>query len=109
MAYLYLIVAIVCEVIATLALKSVDGFSKIGPSLIVVTGYGLAFYYLSICMKFFPIGIIYAIWSGAGIVLIALFSFLVYKQTVDVPAIIGIALIIIGVAVINLFSSSVVH
>ncbi len=109
MAYLYLIIAVVCEVIATLSLKSTDGFSKIGPSLTVIIGYSLAFYYLSMCMKFFPIGVLYAIWAGAGVILITLFSFLVYKQTIDLPGIIGMALIIIGVMVINLFSSSVAH
>ncbi len=107
--YFYLISAIIGEVIATTALKASESFSKIGPSIIVVLGYGFAFYCLSLTLKVIPVGIAYAIWSGLGIVLISLLSFFLYKQRVDLPGIIGIALIIVGVAIINLFSKATAH
>jgi len=102
--YLYLAVAIVAEVIATSALKSADGFTRLGPSLLVAAGYGIAFYCLSQVMKTVPVGVAYAIWSGAGIVLIALVGWLVLKQRLDLPAVLGMGLIVAGVAVIQLFS-----
>lgn len=107
--YLYLSVAIVAEVIATSALKASDGFSKSLPSTVVVVGYGIAFYFLSLVLKTVPVGVAYAIWSGAGIVLIALVGWLVLKQTLDAPALAGMALIVAGVAVIQLFSRSAAH
>ncbi|WP_203323197.1 DMT family transporter [Pseudoxanthomonas beigongshangi] len=102
--YLYLAIAIVAEVVATSALKSAAGFTRLGPSLIVAIGYGIAFYCLSLVMKTVPIGVAYAIWSGAGIVLIALIGWLVLKQSLDLPAVLGMGLIVAGVAVIQLFS-----
>jgi small multidrug resistance pump len=102
--YLYLAIAIVAEVIATSALKSAAGFTRLGPSLIVAVGYGIAFYCLSLVMKTVPVGVAYAIWSGAGIVLIALIGWLVLKQSLDLPAMLGMGLIVAGVAVIQLFS-----
>lgn len=102
--YLYLAIAIVAEVVATSALKSAAGFTRLGPSLIVAAGYGIAFYCLSLVMKTVPIGVAYAIWSGAGIVLIALIGWLVLKQSLDLPAVLGMGLIVAGVAVIQLFS-----
>lgn len=107
--YLYLSVAIVAEVIATSALKSAEGFTRPGPSLLVVLGYGVAFYCLSLVMKTVPVGVAYAIWSGAGIVLIALIGWLLLKQALDAPALIGMGLIIAGVAVIQLFSRTAAH
>ncbi|MEK1888634.1 MAG: multidrug efflux SMR transporter [Phyllobacterium sp.] len=109
MTYLYLVVAIVCEVIATSALKQADGFTRLWPSLVCVFGYGLAFYLLSIPIKTMPVGIVYAIWSGAGIVLIAAVGWFWYRQALDMPAIIGLSLIIAGVLIVNLFSSTVGH
>jgi small multidrug resistance pump len=109
MNYVYLFVAIACEVVATSALKAADGFSRLWPSLIVIIGYGLAFYFLSLTVRSIPIGIAYAIWSGIGIVLIALVGWLIYHQSLDLPALIGMALILAGVLVINVFSKTAGH
>jgi len=103
-SYLYLSTAIVAEVIGTSALKASEGFTRLGPSLITILGYAAAFYFLSLTLKTIPVGIAYAIWSGVGIVLISLIGYALFRQTLDLPAIIGMALIIAGVAVINLFS-----
>ena len=104
MGYLYLGSAVAAEVIATSALKASDGFTRLLPSLVVVVGYGIAFYFLSLVLKTVPVGVAYAIWSGAGIVLIGLIGWLVLKQPLDLPAALGMGLIIAGVAVIQLFS-----
>jgi small multidrug resistance pump len=106
---LHLIVAILSEVIATTALKASDSFTKPWPSLIVVIGYGMAFYFLSLCLKMMSIGVVYAIWSGLGIVLLALIGTVVYKQTLDLAAWVGITLIVLGVVVLSLYSKSVLH
>lgn len=108
-AYVYLALAIVAEVIATSALKASEGFTRLGPSLLVAAGYGIAFYFLSLTLKSVPVGVAYAIWSGAGIVLIALIGWLVLKQPLDLPAVLGMGLIVAGVAVIQLFSTSAAH
>lgn len=105
----YLAVAIIAEVIATSALKAAAGFSRPGASAVVVIGYGVAFYFLSLTLQSIPVGVTYAIWSGAGIVLITLVAWLLYGQALDAGAIVGIGLIIAGVAVLNLFSKSTVH
>ena len=102
-------IAILAEVIGTLALKFSDGFSRLWPSVVTVIGYGVAFYCLSMTLKVIPMGISYAIWSGVGIVLISLAGWLLMKQSLDLPAVIGMSLIIAGVIVINLFSNSVPH
>ena len=107
--YAWLAIAIVAEVIGTSALRAADGFTRLGPSLIVVAGYAAAFYCLSITLKTMPVGIIYAIWSGAGIVLITLVAMLLYRQVPDLPAMIGLSLIIAGVVVLNLFSRMQAH
>ena len=104
MGYLYLGIAVAAEVIATSALKASDGFTRPLPTVIVALGYGVAFYFLSLVLKTVPVGVAYAIWSGAGIVLIGLIGWLVLKQPLDVPAMLGMGLIIAGVAVIQLFS-----
>lgn len=104
MTYLYLAVAIVAEVMATSCLKASDGFTRPGPSLLVVLGYAVAFYFLSLTLRTMSIGVAYAVWCGAGIVLIALIGWLVLGQKLDFPALLGMALIVAGVAVINLFS-----
>lgn len=109
MSYLYLTIAIVAEVIATSALKASEGFTNLVPSLIVAVGYGVAFYFLSLVLKTIPVGVAYAIWSGLGIVLISIIGLVLFQQKLDLAAIIGMALIIAGVLVINLFSSSVSH
>ena len=104
LGYLYLGIAIAAEVIATSALKASDGFTRLLPSVVVALGYGVAFYFLSLVLKTVPVGVAYAIWSGAGIVLIGLIGWLVLKQPLDLPAALGMGLIIAGVAVIQLFS-----
>jgi small multidrug resistance pump len=102
----FLAVAIVAEVVATSALKASNGFSRPGPTVLVVAGYSIAFYCLSLTLKTLPVGIAYAVWSGLGIVLVALVSWLLYGQKLDLPAVLGMALIISGVLVLNLFSGS---
>ncbi len=109
MVYLYLALAIICEVIATSALKASNEFTRLVPSIIVVVGYSSAFYLLTLVLRSIPLGITYAVWSGVGIVLVALVGFFLYKQTPDLPAVIGMILIIVGVAVIHLFSKTVNH
>jgi small multidrug resistance pump len=109
MGYLYLAIAIIAEVIGTSALKASEGFTQLVPSTIVIVGYGTAFYFLSLVLKTIPVGVAYAIWAGIGIVLIAIVSAILFKQIPDLPAIIGMVLIVTGVAVINLFSSTVRH
>jgi small multidrug resistance pump len=109
MGYLYLSLAIVAEVIGTTALQASEGFTRIGPSVVVIVGYGLAFYLLSHVLRYIPMGVTYAIWAGAGIVLIGLAGAVIYKQIPDLPAVIGMGLIVLGVAVINLFSKTVGH
>ena len=109
MTYLYLFIAIVSEVVATSALKASEGFTRLWPSVIVVAGYGLAFFCLSLTLRAMPVGIAYALWSGIGIVLIAAVGWIAFRQTLDLPALFGIALILTGVLVINLFSRTVGH
>lgn len=109
MDYFYLFAAIVSEVVATSALKAAEGFTRFWPSVAVLVGYGVAFYCLSLAMRTIPIGIAYAIWSGVGIVLIALVGVLLYRQPLDAPALIGMALILAGVLVINHFSTAAGH
>ena len=109
MGYLYLSIAVAAEVIATSALKASDGFTRPLPTVIVALGYGVAFYFLSLVLKTVPVGVAYAIWSGAGIVLIGLIGWLVLKQPLDLPAMLGMGLIIAGVAVIQLFSRTAAH
>ena len=107
--YLLLMVAIIAEVVATSALKSSESFTRLIPSLIVVIGYGIAFTCLSFTLKTLPLGVAYAIWSGAGTALVAVIGWLYYKQQLDLPAILGIGLIIAGVIVLNLFSKISAH
>lgn len=101
--------AIVAEVIGTTALKASEGFTRLAPSLIVVVGYAVAFYCLSLVLKSIPVGVTYAIWSGLGIVLITVVAFLVYGQRIDLAGLIGMGLIIAGVVVLNVFSKTAVH
>lgn len=107
MAYLYLALAIVAEVIATSALKASAGFTRLGPTLLVASGYTLAFYCLTEVLRYLPLGVTYAIWSGLGIVLITLVGIVAFQQIPDWPAIIGMALIVSGVTIMHLFSDTV--
>jgi small multidrug resistance pump len=109
MHYVFLSLAIIAEVIGTAALKSANGFTRPGPSLVVLLGYGTAFFLLSLIVQTMPLGIVYAVWSGAGIVLVAIVGALFLKQIPDLPALIGMALILAGVVVVNLFSKTVAH
>jgi small multidrug resistance pump len=109
MQWLFLSIAIISEVIATSALKSSNGFTQLWPSLVVAAGYAAAFFFLSLTLRTIPVGIAYAIWSGAGIVLITLIAWLVLGQTLDGPAIIGLALIVAGVIILNVFSKSTIY
>lgn len=108
-AYHYLALAIVAEVIATSALKASDGFTRPGPTLVVALGYGVAFWCLSLVLRTIPVGVAYAIWSGAGIALITLIGWVVFRQSLDAAAVLGIGLIVAGVLVLQLFSNTAVH
>ncbi|PMS17875.1 QacE family quaternary ammonium compound efflux SMR transporter [Trinickia dabaoshanensis] len=108
-AYVWLAVAIVAEVIGTSALRASEGFTRLAPALIVVAGYGLAFYCLSMTLKSMPVGIVYAIWSGVGIVLITLVAIVLYRQVPDLAAVAGLSLIVAGVVVLNVFSKMQAH
>ncbi|TJZ78864.1 DMT family transporter [Chitiniphilus eburneus] len=109
MSWVYLFIAIVAEVIATSALKASVGFTRPGPSLLVVAGYSVAFYFLSLTLRTIPVGIAYAVWSGVGVVLVALVGWVLYRQALDAAALAGMGLIVAGVLVMNLFSRSVPH
>lgn len=109
MHYIYLICAVIAETIGTASMQASQQFTKPLPSLIVVISYAVSFYLLSLTLKFMPVGVVYAIWSGLGIVLIALIGLAVFGQKLDLPAVIGLSLIIAGVLVINLFSHSATH
>jgi small multidrug resistance pump len=108
-AYVYLAIAILAEVIATSSLKATAEFTRPGPSLLVIAGYATAFYCLTLSLRSIPVGIAYAIWSGLGIVLVATAGYVLYRQKLDVPALIGMAMILGGCLVINLFSKSSAH
>ncbi len=109
MEWFYLSVAIVSEVIATTALRASDGFTKLGPSCVVAAGYGVSFFFLSLTLRSIPVGIAYAVWSGVGVVLISMAGWLIYGQRLDAAAMIGIAFIVTGAVILNVFSKSAVH
>ena len=108
-AWLQLLLAIVAEVAATSALKASDGFTRLWPAVIVVVGYSVSFYCLSLVLKTIPVGITYAVWSGLGIVLITLAAWWLYGQTIDTAGLVGMGLILAGVVVLNVFSRSGGH
>jgi len=108
-AWLILGLAIVAEVVGTSALKASDGFTRLGPSAVVVLAYAVAFYCLALVLRTLPVGVTYAVWSGLGIVLITLVAWLLYGQTIDLAGFIGMALIVSGVVVLNLFSKASAH
>ncbi|WP_459617320.1 DMT family transporter [Bordetella sp. 2513F-2] len=109
MKWLYLALAIGAEIVATSMLKSSAGFTRLWPTAATVAGYVVSFYFLSLTLRELPIGIAYAVWSGVGIVAISLVGLVFFKQTLDLPAVIGIALIVAGVLVMNLYSRSTGH
>ncbi|MDJ0278627.1 SMR family transporter [Sphingomonas sp. 2R-10] len=108
-AYAWLAIAIVAEVIATSTMRATQGFTKLVPSIVTVAGYAVAFYCLSLALRTMPTGVAYAIWSGVGIVLVASIAWGFQGQRLDLPAMLGMALILAGVVVMNLFSNSVSH
>lgn len=107
--WLFLAVAICAEVVATTALKSSDGFTRLGASVLTVGGYAVAFFFLSLTLRAIPVGVAYAIWSGVGIVLVSLIGWLAYGQRLDMPAMLGMGLIMAGAVVINVFSKAAAH
>jgi small multidrug resistance pump len=109
MTYAFLFTAIVLEVIGTSALKASEQFTRLVPILVMVACYGASFFFLSLVLRTLPVGIAYAIWSGLGIVLISMVGVLWFKQSLDLPALVGLGLIVAGVVVVNLFSKSVGH
>ncbi len=108
-AYLFLAIAILFEVVATSALNASQQFTKLWPSIVVIVGYGIAFFCLAHALKDIPVGIAYAIWAGVGIVLVAVIGAVIFKQMPDLPAIIGMVLIIAGVVIINVLSKTTGH
>ncbi|EKF43768.1 small multidrug resistance protein [Nitratireductor indicus C115] len=109
MTYLYLIMAIAFEVLATSLLKETQSFTRLLPSIMTLAGYGAAFFFLSLTLRALPVGVVYAIWSGAGIVFISAIGWIWFRQALDAPAVIGMGLIVAGVGVINLFSKATPH
>ena len=109
MAYLWLVLAILAETIGTTALQASQQFTRPLPSAIVVLGYGVSFYLLALVLKTIPVGIAYAVWSGLGIVFIALIGLVVFGQRLDLPAVAGMGLIVAGILVIHLFSNAAAH
>lgn len=109
MKFIYLALAIIFEVIGSSCMKASDGFTKWLPTLIVAIAYLICFYFLSLALKYMPLGLAYAIWGGLGIVLTAIVSVVIFKQSMDLPAIIGIVLIVAGVGVMNFFSKTLTH
>ncbi|WP_281034294.1 multidrug efflux SMR transporter [Mesorhizobium sp. YM1C-6-2] len=109
MNYFYLVVAILFEVIATTALKQTEGFTRLVPSLVSIAGYSLAFYFLSLPLRTMPVGVVYAIWCGFGIIFITAIGWVWFRQVLDLPALAGMGLIMAGVIVINLWSKTIVH
>jgi small multidrug resistance pump len=107
--YIYLLIAVVFETVGTTALNATAQFTRLVPSLIVVASYACAFYFLALTLRSMPVGVVYALWSGIGIVLIAFMGLLIYGQKLDLPAVIGLALIISGIAVIHLWSDTTPH
>ncbi|BBT19123.1 DMT family transporter [Metapseudomonas otitidis] len=107
--YIYLAIAIAAEVVATTSMKAIDGFNKPLPLVLVIGGYAIAFWMLTMVVKSIPVGIAYAIWAGLGIVLVSIAALVIYQQKLDLPAVVGMGMIVSGVVVIQLFSSSTGH
>ena len=109
LTYVYLLIAVAAETVGTSALQASQQFTRLGPSLFVLFAYAGAFYFLSLTLREMPVGVVYAMWSGLGIIFIALIGFFVFKQTLDLPAVLGMGLIIVGIAIIHLFSKATPH
>lgn len=109
MHYVYLFFAVMAETIGTTALQASQQFTRTGPTVLVVVAYAVSFYLLGLTLKYMPVGVVYAIWSGLGIVLIAAIGFIVFKQRLDLPAVIGLCMILSGILVIHLFSNTTKH
>lgn len=107
--YVYLVFAVIGETIGTTALQASQQFTRLGPSILVVIGYGLAFYLMALTLRHMPVGIVYAIWSGLGIFFIAVIGWLVFGQKLDLPAVLGLGLIMAGILIIHLFSKTSGH
>ncbi len=107
--YIFLIFAIIAETIGTTALQASHQFTRFWPSVLVVIAYGLSFYLLAQTLRVMPVGVVYAMWSGLGIVMIAAIGYLVFGQRLDLPAVIGIGMILCGILVIHLFSNTSPH
>ncbi len=107
--YAFLILAILTETIGTSALQASQQFTRLWPSMICVVGYALSFWLLALTLKYMPVGVVYAIWSGLGIVFIAMIGYVVFGQRLDLPAVLGLAMILAGILVIHLFSNSATH
>lgn len=107
--YIYLAIAIAAEVVATTSMKAIDGFNKPLPLVLVIGGYAIAFWMLTMVVKSIPVGIAYAIWAGLGIVLVSIAALVIYQQKLDLPAVVGMGMIVSGVVVIQLFSSNTGH
>ena len=109
MPYLYLAIAVAFETIGTSAMQASQQFTRLWPSVLVVVGYAISFYFMALTLRFMPVGIVYALWSGLGIILIALIGYAVFGQKLDLPAIAGLGLIIAGIVVVQLFSNATAH
>lgn len=109
MKYVYLALAIIFEVTGTSFMNKSDGFTKLFPTLVFIASFVICFFFLSQALKEIPLGIAYAIWAGVGLVLTALVSVFVFKQSLDLPAIIGIGFIVVGVVIMNVFSKTTGH
>jgi small multidrug resistance pump len=107
--YVYLLIAIIAEVMATSSLKASQGFTRLLPSVVVIVGYAAAFYFLSLSLKGIGVGVAYALWSGIGIVLLSVIGVVVFREKIDLPAVIGFTLIVAGVVIINLYSKVLAH
>ncbi|WP_438989934.1 DMT family transporter [Lentibacter sp.] len=109
MPYIYLAIAVAFETIGTSAMQASQQFTRLWPSVLVVLGYAISFYFMALTLRYMPVGIVYALWSGLGIILIALIGYAVFGQKLDLPAITGLGLIISGIVVIQLFSNTTAH
>lgn len=109
MPYLYLALAVAFETIGTSAMQASQQFTRLWPSVLVIVGYAISFYFMALTLRYMPVGIVYALWSGLGIILIALIGYAVFGQKLDLPAIAGLGLIIAGIVVIQLFSNATAH
>ena len=109
MHYIYLFLAVLAETIGTTSLQASQQFTRVVPSILVVLAYGSAFYFMSLTLAVMPVGVVYAIWSGLGILFIAVIGFVVFGQRLDGPAILGLAFIITGILILQLFSKTITH